>query len=108
MIEFFLFLEMETSIVRSASLQSLFGRHIQISRDSSDKSFCNALLSAIGFNDFLDKIRDLPKDFELKRDIPSETANIEPGTIYVFEVDVAWEGKDVKITEREVSLFHFS
>lgn len=108
MLENVLFLEMETSILRSASLQSLFGRHIQISRDSSEKSFCNALLSAIGFNDFLDIIRDLPKGVELKRDIPSGTANIEPGTVYVFEVDVAWEGKDVHINEREVRLFYFS
>lgn len=96
---------MGVSILKSAILHSVFDRHIQISHDPSEKSFSNALLSEIGFDDLLDDIRRLPMGVTLNRDIPTRNEKIEPGTVFVFDVDVAWTGNYVKVTEREVSLF---
>ena len=96
---------METPILKSASVQTLFDRHIQISHDPSDKSFSNSMLSAIHFDDVLGQIRRLPGGVALNRDIPIRNEKIEPGTVYVLDVDVGWEGNDVNVSEREVSLF---
>ena len=90
---------MEISIVNSASVQRLLDRHIPIKKVSSNKSFSSSLLSEIKFDDIQDKIRGLTKGVELNRDIPTSEENIEPGTVYVFDVDVTWEG----VYEREVS-----
>ena len=101
----FHFKGMEISILNSPSVQRLLDRHIPIQKVSSNKSFSTSLLSEIKFDDFLDKIRGLTKGVELNRDIPTSKEKIEPGTVYVFDVDVTWEKNDVKVNEREVSSF---
>lgn len=104
----FHFKGMEISILYSPSIQRLLDRHIPIRKVYSHKSFSSSLLSEIKFDDFLDKLQGLTKGVELNRDIPTSKENIEPGTVYVFDVDVTWEENDVKVNEREVRfVFNF-
>lgn len=66
----------------------------------STRSFAEKLLNEEEKHKLIRDITLLSKEVVLHKKIKTETDSVEPGKVYVFEVDVCWERNKIGITEQ--------
>lgn len=79
---------------------------LKIKHDVSTLTFGKELLAAAHFDEFLSKVQFISTSGDLLLDIPYNTESVEPGAIYVFNVEVLFE--DNKLVVKEMVIFGFS
>ena len=94
---------METSgdrilTLNSPSLSEAFNFKIELS--SSENSSSKSLLDSLQVGPRLSRIRSLSESIELKSSPPDIGEFVEPGSVYVFEVDVVCERNELKVIEK--------
>lgn len=93
--------------VDSQSLKDAFDiLLLKIKDDVSSLTFGKELLAAAHFDEFLSKIQSLLTSVDFLMNIPHYTESVEPGTIYVFNVEVLFE--DNKLVVKEMVIISFS
>lgn len=85
--------------VTSPTLKKLFNSVADLLH-SENSPLSGELLSSINIKQSIEKIYSLSKNVTLKKDIPFDTKEVDPGTVYVFEVDVVCENKNLRVKER--------
>ena len=79
---------------------------LKIKDDVSTLTFGKELLAAAHFDEFLSKIQSLSTSVDLLMDIPHNTESVEPGAIYIFEIEVLFE--DNQLIVKEMVIISFS
>lgn len=77
-------LELEPTI--SQTTQDLFDLSVDLPQ--SESSFCDGILSGMNFEASLEEIRCLTEAITLIKEIPFRISNVEPGTVFVHDVNV--------------------
>ena len=65
-------------------------------------------MSTIQIKTFLEKLRSLKENVQLKRGTLSEEEQITPWTVYVYDVSVVCENNGLRIYEKVYVLLNFS
>lgn len=91
--------------VTSPTLKKLFNSVADLSHPEKSP-LCGELLSSINIEHSIEKIYSLSRNVTLKKVITSDTEEVDPGTVYVFEVDVVCENKNLRVKEREMVSFN--
>ena len=84
--------------LNSPSLSEAFNFKIELS--SSENSFSESLLDSLQVGPRLNRIRSLSESIELKTSPPDKGEFEEPGSVYVYEVDVDCERNELKVIEK--------
>nr|XP_022308693.1 uncharacterized protein LOC111114603 isoform X3 [Crassostrea virginica] len=77
---------------------------LKIKDDVSTLTFGKELLAAAHFDEFLSKVQFISTSGDLLFDIPHNTESVEPGAIFVFNVEVLFE--DNKLVVKEMDNCH--
>ena len=85
--------------VTSPTLKKLFNSVADL-LPAKNSPVSGELLYSINIRQSIEKIFSLSKNVTLKKDIPFDTKKVDPGTVYVFEVDVVCENKRLRVKER--------
>lgn len=93
--------------VDSQSLKDAFDiLLLKIKNDVSSLTFGKELLAAAHFEEFLSKVQFISTSGDLLLDIPHNTESVEPGAIFVFNVEVLFE--DNKLVVKELVIIGFA
>lgn len=84
--------------LNSPSLSEAFNFKIELS--SSENSFSESLLDSLQVGPRLNRICSLSESIELKSILTDKGEFVEPGSVYVFEVDVVCERNELRVIEK--------
>lgn len=78
---------------------------VHVEKPENVSTLSKAILNAVNLEAKMDRIRFFPEQLELRKTFPDSSERLEPGIVFIFEVDVVCKNNKLQILEK-VTLFY--
>ena len=73
---------------------------VHVEKPENVSTLSKVILNAVNLEAKMDRIRFFPEQLELRKTFPDSSEGLEPGNVFIFEVDVVCKNNKLQILEK--------